>query len=199
MRRGLTVSPGRSEFAGAADASRARRAAHPRLPPARNHLVVSHKTRRVNLRVTARDFDLAHARVQANQHPGAPLVYDGYHLLDLLHRKCVTAERRTNLIIIASAAIDLAQLSYWEAHVRVNMHEAKSQLSRLAELAWQGEEIVICKAGKPWLNLLPYRERMRERVPGGLEGQIRMAPDFDDEDEELISEIEGSKIYPDET
>ena len=83
--------------------------------------------------------------------------------------------------------------------MRVNMHEAKSQLSRLAELAWQGEEIVICKAGKPWLNLLPYRERMRERVPGGLEGQIRMAPDFDDEDEELISEVEGSKIYPDET
>ncbi len=80
--------------------------------------------------------------------------------------------------------------------MRVNMHEAKSQLSRLAELAWQGEEIVICK---PWLNLLPHRERMRERVPGGLEGQIRMAPDFDDEDEELISEIEGSKIYPDET
>ena len=83
--------------------------------------------------------------------------------------------------------------------MRVNMHEAKSQLSRLAELAWQGEEIVICKAGKPWLNLLPYREHMRERVPGGLEGQIQMAPDFDDEDEELISEIEGSKIYPDET
>ena len=33
--------------------------------------------------------------------------------------------------------------------MKVNMHEAKSQLSRLAELAWQGEEVVICKAGKP--------------------------------------------------
>ena len=31
--------------------------------------------------------------------------------------------------------------------MKVNMHEAKSQLSRLAELAWQGEEIVICNVG----------------------------------------------------
>jgi antitoxin (DNA-binding transcriptional repressor) of toxin-antitoxin stability system len=81
--------------------------------------------------------------------------------------------------------------------VRVNMHEAKSQLSRLAELAWQGEEIVICKAGKPWLNLIPYRERLQERKPGGLEGQIWMSPDFDAEDEELIADFENSKIFPD--
>ena len=79
--------------------------------------------------------------------------------------------------------------------MRVNMHEAKTQLSRLAELAWQGEEVVICKAGKPWVNLLP---RLQERKPGGLEGQIRMAPDFDDEDEDLIADIDNSKILPDE-
>ena len=83
--------------------------------------------------------------------------------------------------------------------MRANMHEAKSQLSRLAELALQGEEIVICKAGKPWLNLLPYRERLQEREPGGLEGQIRMSPDFDGEDEDIIADIGESKIFPDET
>ena len=65
----------------------------------------------------------------------------------------------------------------------------RRKLSRLAELAWQGEEIVICKAGKPWLNLLPYRERLEKRQPGGLEGQIRMSPDFDDEDEDLIADM----------
>ncbi len=83
--------------------------------------------------------------------------------------------------------------------MHVNMHEAKSQLSRLAELAWQGEEIVICKAGKPWLNLVPYRGRLQERKPGGFEGRIRMSPDFDDEDEELIADIDNSKISPGET
>ena len=82
--------------------------------------------------------------------------------------------------------------------MKVNMHEAKSQLSRLAELAWQGEEVVICKAGKPWLHLAPYRGGMEERKPGGLEGRIWMSEDFDEEDEELIEAIENSKIFPDE-
>ncbi len=36
--------------------------------------------------------------------------------------------------------------------MKVNLPEAKSQLSRLAELAWQGEEVVICRAGKPWVH-----------------------------------------------
>ena len=78
------------------------------------------------------------------------------------------------------------------------MHEAKSQLSRLAELARQGEEVVICRAGEPYLRLEPYRERVKERKPGGLEGQIWMSPDFDEEDEELIEAFENSKIFPDE-
>ena len=82
--------------------------------------------------------------------------------------------------------------------MKVNMHEAKSQLSRLAELVWQGEEVVICKAGEPWLHLVPYRGRMEERKLGGLEGQIWMSEDFDEEDEELIEAIENSKIFPDE-
>ena len=82
--------------------------------------------------------------------------------------------------------------------MKVNMHEAKSTLSRLAELACRGEEVVICKAGKPYLRLEPYRERVEERKLGGLEGQIRMSPGFDVEDEELIEAIEGSKIFPDE-
>ena len=81
--------------------------------------------------------------------------------------------------------------------MKVNMHEAKSQLSRLAELAWRGEQVVICKAGKPWLRLLPYRERTEERQLGGLKGQIWMSDDFDKEDEELIEAIEHSSIFPD--
>ena len=82
--------------------------------------------------------------------------------------------------------------------MKVNMHEAKSQLSRLAELVHQGEEVVICKAGTPWLRLLPYRERLEERKPGGLEGQIWMSEDFDEEDEEFTEAMWNPKIFPDE-
>lgn len=81
---------------------------------------------------------------------------------------------------------------------KVNMHEAKSQLSRLGKLAWAGEEVVIAKAGEPYLRLEPYRERLEKRQLGGLEGKIWMSPDFDEPDEELIELIENSKIFPDE-
>ena len=75
--------------------------------------------------------------------------------------------------------------------MQVNMHEAKSRLSHLAELAWQGEEIVIAKAGKPYLHLIPYKAAPKERRPGALEGQIWLAPDFDDTPPEIISAFEG--------
>ena len=80
--------------------------------------------------------------------------------------------------------------------LKVNMHEAKSQLSRLGKLAWAGEEVVIAKAGEPYLRLEPYRDRLEERQLGGLEGKIWMAPDFDDPDEELMDLVENSKIFP---
>ena len=41
---------------------------------------------------------------------------------------------------------------------QVNMHEAKSRLSELGELVWKGEKVVIARAGKPYLDLLPHRE-----------------------------------------
>ena len=81
--------------------------------------------------------------------------------------------------------------------MQVNMHEAKSQLSRLAALAWEGEQIVICKAGKPWLRLVPYHGSGEARQLGGLEGQIWMSEDFDEEDADLIAAIERSRIFPD--
>ena len=64
--------------------------------------------------------------------------------------------------------------------MQVNMHEAKSQLSRLGELAWQGEEVVITKAGKPYLALSPYRSPTGKRKFGQWKGKVWIAPDFDE-------------------
>ena len=69
--------------------------------------------------------------------------------------------------------------------MQVNMHEAKSQLSRLGELARQGERVIIAKAGKPHLELIPYREKKEPRKPGSLKGQIWIGPDFEWTDEEI--------------
>ena len=60
--------------------------------------------------------------------------------------------------------------------MKVNMHEAKSQLSRLGKLAWEGEEIVIAKAGEPYLRLEP-RERLgneNSAVWKGKSGLLRI-------------------------
>jgi prevent-host-death family protein len=62
-----------------------------------------------------------------------------------------------------------------------NIHEAKSQLSKLIESALAGEEIVIAKAGKPLVKLIPYEENKQPRIPGGWEGQVIISEDFDDE------------------
>lgn len=75
---------------------------------------------------------------------------------------------------------------------KVEMHEAKSRLSELGELAQRGEKIIIAREGKPWLDLLPHRETVISRNPGRLAGQIRMTPDFDEMTPELEADFEGS-------
>ena len=60
----------------------------------------------------------------------------------------------------------------------MNLYEAKSQLSALVERAAAGDEIIIAKAGVPRARLVPLRPRVRRR-PGGSEGRIWIAPDFD--------------------
>lgn len=82
--------------------------------------------------------------------------------------------------------------------MKVNMDEAKSQLSKLGKLAWEGEEIIITEAGEPYLRLVPYQARLKERKPGGLEGQIWVAPDFDETPQDVIDSFYNSKIFPDE-
>ncbi len=82
--------------------------------------------------------------------------------------------------------------------MKVNMHEAKSQLSRLGRLAWAGEEIVIAKAGEPYLRLEPYRRAKGKRSLGVFAGQIQIGPDFDETPQEVIDAFHGSRLFPGE-
>ena len=62
----------------------------------------------------------------------------------------------------------------------VNIHEAKTQFSKLLARARMGEEIVIAKAGAPVARLVPIRENRGHRPIGIDKGKIWMSPDFDD-------------------
>lgn len=60
----------------------------------------------------------------------------------------------------------------------VNIHEAKTHLSRLVDRAHAGEEIILAKSGKPYAKLVPFDE-LGGRRPGLAEG--RLTPDFFDD------------------
>jgi len=62
---------------------------------------------------------------------------------------------------------------------KVNIHEAKTHLSRLVDRAAGGEEIIIAKSGKPVARLVAYTSRKEPRRPGYLRVKIRVKRNFD--------------------
>lgn len=69
----------------------------------------------------------------------------------------------------------------------VNVHEAKTRLSRLLERVERGEDIVIARAGSPVARLVPYVASRRTVVaPGSLPIAIRIGEDFDAPLEDLF-------------
>ena len=60
----------------------------------------------------------------------------------------------------------------------VNVHEAKTQLSRLLERVEAGEEIIIARAGKPVARLVALTQETPQRKAGRLEGKIRIPDSF---------------------
>jgi prevent-host-death family protein len=73
----------------------------------------------------------------------------------------------------------------------VNVHEAKTHLSKLLERVESGEEIVIARAGRPVARLVPYRPLSGLRPLGIWRGKVRIGPEFDEADEENQRLFEG--------
>jgi prevent-host-death family protein len=64
--------------------------------------------------------------------------------------------------------------------MEVNIHEAKTHLSRLLERVAMGEEIVIAKAGTPVAKLVPLGTRPKKRMLGSAKGEFVVPDDFND-------------------
>ncbi|MFG0318276.1 MAG: type II toxin-antitoxin system Phd/YefM family antitoxin [Planctomycetota bacterium JB042] len=74
----------------------------------------------------------------------------------------------------------------------VNIHEAKTHLSRLLERVAAGEEIVIARAGRPIARLVPLLPRPSERRPGSWKGKVVVKDDFDSPlPDDLLRAFEG--------
>ena len=81
----------------------------------------------------------------------------------------------------------------------VNMHEAKTQLSRLVARVEGGEQIMITRAGKPAAKLVPVAgDKLGKRKLGGWEGKMRVPSDaeWEEMDREIEQLFEESEIFP---
>ena len=73
----------------------------------------------------------------------------------------------------------------------VNVHDAKTHLSRLLQRVEAGEEIVIGRAGRPVARLVPIGPARTRRKAGAWRGRVRIAADFDELPAELAGAFRG--------
>lgn len=75
----------------------------------------------------------------------------------------------------------------------VNVHEAKTQLSKILEAVQRGEQVLIAKANKPVAELIPYQGPALQL--GGFEGEIEISDDFDSPrvNEQVVDLFEGQE------
>jgi prevent-host-death family protein len=82
----------------------------------------------------------------------------------------------------------------------VNIFEAKTQLSKLIQLAENGEDVVIARAGKPVVRLTKLEPDKKPIVFGLMKGEIWIADDFDAPlPPEVLAEFEDGPIFPPES
>lgn len=73
----------------------------------------------------------------------------------------------------------------------VNIHEAKTHFSKLVDCALNGDEVIIAKAGKPAVKLVPIPNK-KQRLLGVLKGKVKIGDDFDDLlPDEFLDSFEG--------
>ena len=88
--------------------------------------------------------------------------------------------------------VDLVMCLVYHACVIVNMHEAKTHLSKYVARALEGEEIIIAKNNKPVCKLTPFNIPLKKRQPGLSKGLVEISPDFDAPlPEEIIARFES--------
>jgi prevent-host-death family protein len=78
----------------------------------------------------------------------------------------------------------------------VNIHEAKTHLSRLVEDALAGEEIIVAKAGRPLVRLAPFVTPGRRRVLGQLKNRVTETASCWDPDPSMESLFLRNAVLP---
>ena len=77
-----------------------------------------------------------------------------------------------------------------EDEMIINVSEAKTNLSKLVDMAFHGEEVIIAKNNLPLVELVPHKPKEKRKL-GLLAGQIEIPDDFMDEDAEINAMFYG--------
>lgn len=77
--------------------------------------------------------------------------------------------------------------------IMVNVHEAKTRLSRLLRAVERGDEVVIARAGTPVAKLVAYTSSPEARQPGVWSGRVALPPDFDELPDDVIAAFRGDR------
>ena len=72
-----------------------------------------------------------------------------------------------------------------------NLHKAKTNLSKLIEEAYNGEDVIICKAGKPIAGIIPYQKQPLERISALWKGKVTVMEDFEILPESILKGFKG--------
>jgi prevent-host-death family protein len=80
--------------------------------------------------------------------------------------------------------------------MEVNVHEAKTHLSRLLDRVAMGEEVIIAKAGKPVAKLVPLKKAPKKRVFGSAKGDFAVPDDFNDPDPDIEDLFYNGPLLP---
>ena len=80
--------------------------------------------------------------------------------------------------------------------MEVNIHEAKTHLSKLLERVAMGEEVVIAKAGAPVAKLVPFDPQPKTRVFGSAKGEFTVPDDFNEPDPEIEGLFYEGALFP---
>ena len=73
----------------------------------------------------------------------------------------------------------------------VNIHEAKTNLSKLIAFLEKGEEVIIAKAGNPVARLVSYIPSKKKRIPNLLKGEVIFYEEFNSSNDEITMLFEG--------
>ena len=80
--------------------------------------------------------------------------------------------------------------------MEVNVHEAKTHLSRLLERVALGEEVIIAKAGTPIAKLVPFPQQPQTRILGSAKGEFTVPDDFNEPDPGIEGLFYEGDLFP---